>query len=56
MVAGRQPPQAPDSCYCCCNPAPYPPVHRLDLIARPRRRRVGINPSDLQSIRERRVR
>ena len=37
-------------------PPPLPPTSRLDLIARPRRRRVGINPTDLQSIRERRMR
>lgn len=31
------------------------PARRLDLIARPRRRRVGVDPSQLAVIRERRV-
>lgn len=38
-------------------PTPLPRLaHRLDLIALPRRRRVGVDPSTLSSIRAQRIR
>lgn len=34
----------------------HSPLHRLDLVAAPRRRRVGMDPSHLHAIRTQRIR